>query len=357
MTKLRKIFVVMLIILMSTNVVFAENVILSTNDDTIIVDIEDVMSDPELSNLLPISIDEIKRISEDSYLDAIMKDHNQVLRKSRGSSLNLFSDKTEMTEYDEYVIANKYGLEMPEDNKIIETKLIMPMNAIESRGPIGPSICVVSYVTTKNSFSIYIKDLRDEGVDAIKGTLSLYGLNRNMWTNRMNKPFEKNNVKNGLAYRWYISSYYVKEYFEYDITILDGFVQNHNNKDKRDKIRYNFEVGVYGSSSFKAQGGERHHFVSAAALNAAGFNSRQAYAVRMLSSDHRQTSSYGGNSTHKQKEIQYLQNQNYEGLLQFEVNELKRNSDSERKYPNLQVKYNSAIIKLLYEYERYFGIR
>lgn len=194
-------------------------------------------------------------------------------------------------------------------------------------------------------------------IQRITGLVTQYEKNGRNWKIGETKSVDRSSVKNGNFFSWKIPKEAVSDYFEYDLRVTESNVTTRfDNKGDRDPIhqRYNFEVDTY--KRLKANGGQRHHLVSAKALNDAGFSSGDAPCIRMITEDHYNTPNYGGATSFRNKEMRYLQNQEYEKLLQFEVDALKEAEDSEGRYRNLQVKYYDAIIEALRDYHDYFGI-
>ncbi len=109
----------------------------------------------------------------------------------------------------------------------------------------------------------------------------------------------------------------------------------------------------------QALGGERHHFTSKDSLTAAGFNSNNAAAIRMMTNDHANTPSWGSGSAailYRSTELALLREGKYREALQLAVDGLKAAPCSDGKYSNLQVKYYNEVVRALFLSELYFGI-
>lgn len=251
-------------------------------------------------------------------------------------------------------IVGRYDLQLPNETAdgIIDNGAISV-----KRNSLGDIIDLwyLYYVPSDTAFSIKAALIdSDNPLDVVSGTLTCYYLNRTTWTKKNEISFEKKNVTNGNVYSWILMKWGVKEKFEYDITVDDNFLKSSfNNKGEDDQTRYNFEAKPY--SSFTANGGDRHHFIPAAALQDNGWNSNQAYCIRMMVEDHKKTASYG-NAPYVTTISSFLKRGLYTDAIQLEVNDLKSRTDSEGIYSNLQQKYYDAVIICIQQYQILFGV-
>lgn len=241
---------------------------------------------------------------------------------------------------------------MPKEFAKNEVKLIVASDYATK----GIGIWALNYITTSVSFTVFCINL-GEPLTNVSGTITKYGLNRTTWVYKESKTFNKSNVGSGQLYTWTTPAYSVKEKFEYDIMVLGGVIPTRvTNVGENDKVRYNFGTGTY--STMASLGGEKHHFVSSAALTANDYNKWTAPAMRMIYADHRKTPSCGGGSaSYIATEKSLLSSKQYQKLLQFEVDGMKNTADTEGLYSNLQLKYYDEIIVMLFEYEKLFGMR
>ena len=210
-------------------------------------------------------------------------------------------------------------------------------------------------VVSPSAFSVKVAMVdSDNPLDSITGTITRYYLGTTRWVRKDSESFSKTAVTNGTVYTWHVAKWGVKEKFEYNIKIVDnGITHNKDNKDENNYTRYNFEAKPY--ESFSANGGHRHHFVPASALNDNGFNSDTAYCIRMMVADHRKTGSYGS-ATYVKESSELLSRGQYQAALQKEVDDLQSENDCEGIAGNLQQKYYDEVIICLFQYESLFGI-
>lgn len=166
------------------------------------------------------------------------------------------------------------------------------------------------------------------------------------------------NVHSGTFYTWTTAKYYVAEKFEYAYTLSEDLtVRDYSNVGKDNQIRYNFAAGSY--STLEPRGGERHHFVSQSALNAYGYDTNKAFAIRMTQADHKLTGNWGNSAAagnFRKQEKQYLANRQYEELIYMEVNDFKKKMDSYGK-EKLGFKYSPEIAACAIYYQDLFGIK
>lgn len=250
-------------------------------------------------------------------------------------------------------INDRYELmlpETPEGNLIVKR---------DSKG-IPVDTWYLYYVVTDNSFKINVKGVdKDNTLDKITGKIKRYYLNgkRPNWTSAGSSPnIDLTNRTNGTLYTYSVKKYYVKEKFEYDITVTDnGIPWNFDNSGKDDYVRYNFGAGAYNDPSFTANGGQRHHFIAAAALSRNGYDSGSAYCIRMMTEDHYQTGSYGS-STYINDLSNLIKAGDYEGAIKKEVKDLQSHNDCEGIAGTLQQKYYTEVVLCIVQYEKLFGI-
>lgn len=198
----------------------------------------------------------------------------------------------------------------------------------------------------------------DNRLDIAEGSYTHYRLDNTRWVNVNKGPinFRCTRITNGPIYMWYADKYWVKEKFEYEITITDNGTSEKFTDDgieSNRNTRYNFESKPY--NRLTANGGQRHHFIPAASLTANGFNSNEAYCIRMMTADHKLTGSYGS-SSYVRNITTLLSNGQYHDAIEHEVNDLKATSDSEGQYTSLQQKYYVHVINCIYYYKQLFGL-
>lgn len=252
-------------------------------------------------------------------------------------------------------LEKKYNVDIPEPKINCESKYIVERD-FKTRS-VG-NIWVLNYLVTDKSFSIVVINIGIDPLDSVTGTIKLYGKSKKSWSYKDKASVSKYQVGNGNVKTWIKAKKYVKEKFEYDLTVVeDGTVWKYDNKGDDDRFRYNFAHGPY--NKLDANGGERHHFVSKKALDTTGYDSKTAYAIRMIYEDHKLTGSWGSSNLakdYRDEEIKLLKNGDFEELLQKEVDDLKAKDDPDGEYNNLQQKYYDAVIYSLYEYEQLFGV-
>ena len=252
-------------------------------------------------------------------------------------------------------IDSKYELELPNEteNELIENGNIFVQR--DSRGIITDT-WYLYYTTSDTAFYVRAAGIDpDNSLELISGTLLCYYLNNSSWVKLDDVHFNKSSVKNGIVYTWAIDKWGVKEKFVYNIAVTaGGQVFSFSNVDNDYEYkRYNFEAEPY--TSLTANGGQRHHFVPATALNNNGFNSNTAYCIRMITADHYNTGSYGS-STYVRNSSNLLASGQYDEALQMEVDDLKSEMDSEGGTQTLQQKYYNEVVICLVQYELLFGI-
>lgn len=194
-------------------------------------------------------------------------------------------------------------------------------------------------------------------VDVVKGEIMKYNASGTKWVLDDTKRINKTNVRSGTLVTWSEDINAVSDYFEYELTIIDNGVSWYFSGGGKDKKwqRYNFEVDRY--RDLDALGGQRHHFVSATPLRRAGFDSNYAPCIRMLAIDHHKTPSYGGGGeSHRDQEEEYLKEQRYQAVLDYNVEGFRKTNDPEGYYSSLLHKYRSAVVEAVYQYEGYFGM-
>ncbi len=148
------------------------------------------------------------------------------------------------------------------------------------------SVWYITYITNSSGFSIKATVLGSP-IDRISGDVTMYHMSGINWasTSVTDGAFVVNEVSGGVFYTWNIPADYVKEKFEYNITVTEGTTHNnYKNEGEDDQCRYNFVVGSF--AGIQARGGDRHHYISKAALGEYHYNTNQAYCIRMLVKDH-----------------------------------------------------------------------
>lgn len=268
------------------------------------------------------------------------------------NSTNILSD---VSPSDVQEISEQYALSLPSETEtgtIDNGTLYVEKN---SRGSII-DIWYIYYPITDKSISVKAAMVdADNPLGVVSGTLMCYTLNNTTWQLRSSTVFSKSNVTNGVISTWNITKWGVKEKFEYSTRVYDnGREHSYNNKNKEDRVRYNFDAQPY--NKFTANGGNRHHFIPANSLLRNGFNTNTAYCIRMMVADHKKTGSYG-NSSYVATVTSLLQAKKYREALQHEVNDLKSKPDSEGYHGSLQQKYYNEVVTCLVEYEKLFGLR
>lgn len=197
----------------------------------------------------------------------------------------------------------------------------------------------------------------DNTLDVARGSYTHYRLSNSRWVNVNSGSinFSCSNITNGPIYTWHADKYWVKEKFEYEVTITDnGTSQKFTNKDEKTELsRYNFEANAY--NKMEANGGQRHHFIPAKSLSTNGFNTGSAYCIRMMTDDHYNTGSYGS-AQHVSTITTLLSKRAYHDAIQHEVDDFKSQDDSEGIYRNLQEKYYYEMIDCIYYYKQLFGL-
>ncbi|WP_202032978.1 MULTISPECIES: hypothetical protein [unclassified Paenibacillus] len=216
----------------------------------------------------------------------------------------------------------------------------------------------MTYLTTSAGFFVTLSILQGNAVDSITGDVERQTLNGTTWQKGTVSGFSKTKANTGKVFTWNAAPVAVAEAYIYDITVKDsGSTYNYSNKGKYNQVRYHFSGGHYGKMA--AMGGERHHIVSSAALKSVGLSSYAGPAMRMLTKDHKLTPNHA-NSTEAQnyraKELQYLKNKQYQELLNFTVDNLKKIADPGGGYGTLANKYRYALSDALFYAHQYFNI-
>lgn len=267
------------------------------------------------------------------------------------------SDMDTITREELDAINQEYGMEEAAEKYakrlVISDSDMLVLRDEKSNSPIN--VWTITYYTTQKSFQIKIAEY-GEPLDRISGGVYLYGYSGNTWLHSYldYDNFVETNVTSGTLYTWNIPADYVKEKFEYSLTVVDnGTYTSYDNQGDDDQYRYNFVVGGY--SSIQARGGDRHHFVSKKALSSYGYNTNTATCIRMIRADHYKTGSYGSTS-HIAQEEQYLANEQYKDLIAYEIDDFRIKGDSENIYASLYDKYYDAIVLCVIAYSDLFGV-
>lgn len=265
--------------------------------------------------------------------------------------------ENELTLEDVEDLTNRYGLEdSAEDYIKANHELIVERDELTRQ---VSNVWYITYWTTNAGFSIKIAQVGDR-LDVVRGSVSLYRMNGSSWHSSSigKKTFSKSQVGNGTVFTWSIPAEYVKEKFEYSITVSeDVTTRRYDNIGDDDQLRFNFAAGKY--NSLEAKGGERHHFVSQDALKSGNYSTNTAYCIRMTRDDHMKTGSYGSSTasrTYREEEKKLLKDKKYRELLQKEVDDFKAKKDPDGEFKNLSVKYYDEILICLAQYEKLFGI-
>lgn len=253
-------------------------------------------------------------------------------------------------------ISKKYNLDLPLESTsgIIDSgDLFVKRDARDSI----VDIWALTYIVNDTSFTVRSAFVdSDNPLDSVTGTINLYRLDNSSWIRKSSVSVNETNVRNEIVYRWSVVKWGVKEKFEYNITVSDNVISHsYDNINENNKVRYNFAAGSYGDPTFTSNGGHKHHFVAKVALVANGYDSDDAYAIRMLAPDHRKTASYG-NPEYTTLITQLLANGQYEDALQMEVDNFKSIRDTQDNMGNFQQKYYNEIMGCLYYYSNLFDI-
>ena len=308
--------------------------------------VSEALSNPEIFNYL----------SKSNELNELKQIQNQI-KNSQYNITATYVNKAlnrNVTANDIKNINEKYNLDLPSETSsgIIDNGKLNVQR--DNRGKIL-DIWYIYYLPSDSGLSVMAALIvSGNSLDSFSVTITRYYLNNSTWTKLDSTSSRKTNVKNGVIFKWSVSKWGVKEKFEYNTVITDnGFTHKFNNINKNNITRYNFEAKPY--NTLNANGGQRHHFIPATSLKNNGFNSNTAYCIRMMTSDHKRTASYG-NSSYVNKITNLLKNRKYQEALQTEVNSLKSAYDSEGIAGTLQQKYYNQVLTCLYQYEILFGI-
>lgn len=302
----------------------------------------------------------ISYLNESGEINEIIEAQEQIrLSEYNNAAAYAKSSNTRNTTHitGDYVkeIVEKYELELPDETEsgFIDNGQIF-VQRDETRAILDT--WYIFYMVSDYSFSINVHGLEDTNVlESITGMISCNYLNNTTWTKRTDTRFEVYNVTDGTAFTWNIEKWGVKERFEYIIVVTDNGIQNRydNLGDDHEYKRYNFDAKPY--NMFSANGGHRHHFVSATALNRKGYNSNAAYCIRMMVPDHYLTGSYG-NSAYVAQETSLILSDRFVDLINKEINDLQAKQDSEGTNMNLQQKYFYEVVACIDYYQTLFEI-
>lgn len=322
----------------------------STNEDTSILEmlsIDEIETNQELNNF----------ITEHNGFELIEQEQGELRESVYTQIISEAGNDLSIDDIEE--LNDRYSLSEPLDEYLEPYQQILVERNATTKAI--DNVWYLTYYTSGSSFSIKVLNIHSnvsDPLDSLSGNLYLYRLSKRTWYKESQVPIAKTQIKSGNVYTWNISSKYVKEKFEYDLTIVeDGVKWTYNNIDKDNHVRYNFDAGPY--STISANGGERHHFVSSYALGNTGYNTSSAYAIRMMYDDHIKTGSWGSSAsstTYRNEEVSLINNGKYQDLLQKEVDDLKSKRDSEGSRMNLCSKYYDEVIECLYAYEKLFGL-
>lgn len=258
---------------------------------------------------------------------------------------------------------DEYSLHESLEKRVEPCQQILFERDYNQRGVQIGNAWLITYHVSNSDFKIKLANISTtslkDPIDSIKGNVYLYRLSRRNWVKEKQDTISKTQVKNGTIYTWSIPATYVKEKFEYEIVVVeDGQTWKYNNVNEEDLVRYNFEAGPF--NNLAANGGERHHFVSRDALDATGYNSNIAYAIRMMYDDHIKTGSWGSYTSSKEyreEEKRLIKAMKFKELLQKEVDDLKAKKECEGTGISLCSKYYEQVVSCLAMYEKMFGLR
>ncbi len=340
---LASILSVVLLFSTSMNVLAADSLSVETEQLTI----EEALADESIVEYL-VEHDELEEVYQ-------LQDELEEAQYNRSAAyLREVFDVPDVSSEDVEELSEKYDLQLPNENVegTIDNGII---NVQRNKSGDVTDLWGIYYIITDKSFTIRIQFVNaNNRLDSIEGEVTYYYLYNSTWIKKDSKPIEEKMVGNGVLFRWDIDKWGVKEKFEYELKVKDeGGKFEFDNIGKDNYTRYNFEAKPY--SGFKANGGERHHFVPKKALSDNGFNSNTAYCIRMMTEDHRKTGSYGS-STYVKKQSDLLSQKKYEKALQNEVADMKSKMECEGIAGSLQQKYYNEILVCLLEYEKLFGI-
>lgn len=215
------------------------------------------------------------------------------------------------------------------------------------------AVWYLTYHPNQTNFKVNITVVGDP-IDEIDGIVDVYRLNGTSWGWAGQGGFGQYQVRSGTVYTWDIAVDYVKEKFNYRITIKDnGGTWSYNNTGEDNIYRYNFAAGSY--SSMAAKGGQRHHFISSSALGYGGYNTNAAYAIRMITTDHYLTGSYGS-SQWVQNEKNLIAQGKYVELINMNIDDFRRKADPDSSWFTLYDKYYYEIVVCVVYYSGLFGV-
>lgn len=310
------------------------------------ISMEDLYNDPELKALM--EENDGYRILEDTKQEALENYYSAM-----ANSAELYEDDIIITEEDIKSVIKEFGLEESFEETIDFDEELFVLRDAETR---GISVWAITYVPDKSGLSVYVADVGSDVLDQVTFDVSLYTLNNTTWSYKSRAGFDKLAVGNGLAYRWNIGIDKVEEKFEYTTKVKNGSTLKEFTNvgdDSKKKVRYNFVAGPF--NKLTANGVQRHHFVSASALSSTGYNSNSACAIRMITTDHYKTPSYG-NSNVVSNERNMITQKKFKELLEMEVAGLSGQPDPEKLFSNLYVKYKEEVVICLTMYKALFGI-
>lgn len=247
--------------------------------------------------------------------------------------VNLFSFSMSINVKAAELDAN-YGHYTEIEGETTEVTLKMSGDDDETKTSVKKStISIANYVTvsiTPKSGSYLIR-VYNIGVDTIDKISLTANVKKNNGTHLASgsKTFKK--VKPGfVTWEWKLSKgETVQEHITVNITARDG---SSVISASGSTVRYNFAGGKYGD--LKAYDGQRHHMPSD---SVDGLSKRKGAAVRMITSEHKKTASYGSSKKAKEfrkEEKKYIEQGEFLKAQQLGVKDVQSNFGK---------KYNAAI--------------
>ena len=195
------------------------------------------------------------------------------------------------------------------------------------------TISIPNYVTVvitpeSKSYSIKVYNI---GVDTIDNISLNANVKKNNGAHLASNSKTLKKVKPGVVtWKWKLNKgATVQEHITVNITARDGSAVI---KASGSTVRYNFAGGKYGD--LKAYDGQRHHMPSD---SVDGLSKRKGAAVRMITSEHKKTASYGSSKKAKEfrkEEKKYIEQGEFLKAQQLGVKDVQSNFGK---------KYNAAI--------------
>ncbi|HHZ02210.1 MAG TPA: hypothetical protein GX396_04640 [Tissierellia bacterium] len=191
-------------------------------------------------------------------------------------------------------------------------------------------------VTTTPYSSYFLITLTNVGADRISSATVSLRLNDNITGKYLASHTKKfTNLKVGTtSFKWYRSKSNTVE--EQITTSLVGYDGGQNFSGSAKTVRWNFVGGAYGT--ILSYGGHVHH-CPANSVN--GLTTYNGPALRMLTSDHKKTASYGSKATavaYRNKQKQLISSGKFDVAMQMDVDDIRS---------KFGTKYNKAITQMI----------